>query len=335
MPRLNSTTRKYHLRPRADHLYFKQSPRPAPRFHHGPLPAKMPAGRSLPLLASLPLLLLLLLSTPASSKFSHTFPGIAAEAVAECKRGRPAAAWDSRDGCRAMMTCVMASISNAHATLMGSGSSILGFIPTVLVVLGNSSDELLRIHARFPLLSALLAIGNVNTVNPRVAARTLRRRRAPLKPYAPAALSRRQLGAAVVAHVALAAMAAAVVWQTVVLARNAVVAWACWTSHYPVVWVAIGVAQHGVDVVMARVSGRGEVRGPWTGGALLMALLGNFNYVFGTIVFSSLQLVSGVNALKVMCVYAAAAVVTRLVGGVVLDFVGEWPGEEEEGADAG
>lgn len=49
-----------------------------------------------------------------------------------------------------------------------------------------------------------------------------------------------------------------------------------------------------------------------------MDLLASINYLYGTIVFSSMSLVSGVNAIEVVLVYGIVALVTRVLTAFVL-----------------
>lgn len=56
-----------------------------------------------------------------------------------------------------------------------------------------------------------------------------------------------------------------------------------------------------------------------------MDLLNNATYLYSTAIFSSLTMVSGHNAIKVLCIYAGNAVVSRIAA--------VWVLEEIEGSD--
>ena len=211
--------------------------------------------------------------------------------------------------------------------------------------------------------------------------------------------------------------AGVIIWSTIDLAMHGVVTWACWTSFYPIIWLALAIVNYLGGVISIRHSlklstrvtnspkdadetgstelvpinsvqhpgshvtstgstGRTESRlegnqhplpNPQTlsddaqagaaqpfqsiarsalfvldlkqeGGTVLCTrrrfadlskacvdLLNNATYLCGTAIFSSLTIVSGHNAIEVLCVYTSVAVVSRVVA--------EWVLEEMGGAD--
>jgi hypothetical protein len=48
--------------------------------------------------------------------------------------------------------------------------------------------------------------------------------------------------------------AAVVIWQTIEIARNGVLSWACWTSVYPLVWVGLALLHYLLSVGCMRAS---------------------------------------------------------------------------------
>jgi hypothetical protein len=219
------------------------------------------------------------------------------------------------------------------------------------------------------------------------------------------------------AHVLACGGAAAIIWSTIDLALHGVVTWACWTSFYPVIWLALAIIHYLGGVISIRYSlklptrittspndadetcsaelvpinsiehlrspvpstGSTErteshlegVRPPvpntqtryndnqaraaepfqsvaksalfildlrTDGGTVICTrrrfadlskacvdLLNNAAYLYGTGIFSSLTMVSGTNAIKVLCIYASVAIVSRVIT--------EWVLEEIGGAD--
>jgi len=226
---------------------------------------------------------------------------------------------------------------------------IISKVPTVMIMLSSSSQELLRIHSQFPLLGLLLSVTNTSTFSQRIFEVWGQRSNDSDLPnntisaeisFGPKRLKSTKLRFAklVLVHIILAGLAGVIILQTITLSRRGVVAWACWTSFYPFVWLCIGVLQHVLYVLSVRLClGDGQqIRAAARGGvwnidltkwqtlkvvrpkfawfsSLLFSSLGFVNYVFGTLVFSSLQLVTGVNAMKVMITYGVIGAVSRLV----------------------
>lgn len=151
------------------------------------------------------------------------------------------------------------------------------------------------------------------------------------------------------AHGLAAAGAACVIWQTVELAKKAVLCWACWTEFYPLLWVCHGVLHHLLSVFCLRVSlGTEDVatsvprqRVPasksrsvlfepdltlqslhvvvkrekflrWS--KVFLDVMNNVNYLYGTMVFSSLTLVSPVAAMKILVYFGVVAMGASIIG---------------------
>jgi hypothetical protein len=145
----------------------------------------------------------------------------------------------------------------------------------------------------------------------------------------------------VAVHTLTGAGAALVTWQTVEIGRKAVVSWACWTDFYPIVWLCLAVFHHALTVICMRLSLTvSRITGTNSAGnrsALLIwdltqdrwkvectskkfaywskvcaDLLNNVAYLYGTVVFSSLTLVTGYNAIRILALYGGIAVLSRI-----------------------
>jgi len=140
----------------------------------------------------------------------------------------------------------------------------------------------------------------------------------------------------VIVHILAAGGAAGVIWQTIDLGRKAVLTWSCWTNFYPAIWLCGGFLHHIFAIVFLRLSlkSAGKQKGRvlthfdlteerlkifvshsqfaiWS--KVFVDLLGNVNYLLGTVILSSLTLVSGNNAIKILVVYGMIASVSRFV----------------------
>lgn len=159
-------------------------------------------------------------------------------------------------------------------------------------------------------------------------------------------------------HVLAALGVAIVVWQTVEIGRNGVVSWACWTSYYPLIWIAMAVVHHVLSIVLMRISLGVEVqvtlpsksaREParlakktksafscWdlTHGDLQVRvkrnkfakwskttadLVNNLTYLYGTAVFASMTLVSGRVAINKLSAFGVVTVAARIAAVFVLE----------------
>jgi hypothetical protein len=223
-------------------------------------------------------------------------------------------------------------------------------IPTVLLILGSTNAELMRIHAHYPLLAFLLSIANTNK----------RPDRAQPTPIHTTPAS--SVGIWTI-HVLAAIGAGVVIWQTIEIGRNGVVSWACPTDWYPVLWIGMAVVHHAVSVVLMRwslsvtavpapalpssASARKPSR-PATASAFTCwdltqpgirvevhgkrfakwskataDLVNNYNFLFGTAIFASLTLVSGVVALKKLATFGGVAIAARVAADYVLEGIEE------------
>ncbi|KAH6629788.1 hypothetical protein C7974DRAFT_193026 [Boeremia exigua] len=332
----------------------------------------------MPLLTALSLLLGILIA-PCTAKFEHSYKGIATEGIQACINSSTFTAENItlRDNCGDAFACIMSNISSQKQSILSSGSGILAFVPTVLLVLGTSNEDVIRISARFPLLAFFLALATINkrpqltklpSASPRVVidlgpyGAISEKARTYSPPTAFRGVTTTHVGI-VVAHIATGAGAAVVVWRTIDLGVNAVVTWACWTDFYPMVWLLLAVVHHIAAVVFVRLTlkitpcptrsvnntaqgiATATARVPisalrvWdlqqqnctvicahTGFAKLskagLDLLNNATYLYGTAIFSSLTMVSGHNAIKVLCTYSGVAVASRIAAVWVLEEIG-------------
>jgi hypothetical protein len=167
----------------------------------------------------------------------------------------------------------------------------------------------------------------------------------------------------VVVHVLAAAGAGIVMWQTIDIGRHGVLSWACWTDFYPVVWIGLAVLHHFLSIGFMRVSLRVrrtvslqegnkapqqsfvdvsafgiwdltktnvevDVKrkrfAKWSKAAA--DLVNNVNYLYGTAVFTSLTLISGVVAIQKLSAFGIVAVGARIATFWVLEDI-----EGEEG----
>lgn len=234
-------------------------------------------------------------------------------------------------------------------------------VPTVLLVLGSPNEDIMRISARFPLLALLLSITSISK-RPRTGQGqhfgTTKVAGVQLGPYGVVGTTDNKASPInvtvgfIAAHIIAALGAVFVTWQTVDLGRKAVVTWACWTDFYPVIWLVIAVLHHNLSVVCLRVSLRVRIRSRdrepeivcnalsvwdvtsvdgnvecsrkrlarWSKAAL--ELLNNANYLYGTAIYSSLTMVSGHQAIKVLVLYGAVAVFPRVAAIWVLEEMG-------------
>lgn len=224
-----------------------------------------------------------------------------------------------------------------------------------MLVLGNTSEDIVRINAKFPLLAFFLGIISMNKRSRTVhSSFTTSTACVNLGPYgiiekANAATSvswSRYIGIASV-HVLAGTGAAFIVWQTLDLGRKAVVSWACWTNGYLMVWLGLAVFHHVLTVVCMRLSLRcsriSDRKSAANRCALLVwdltheswlvecthtefsrwskicaDLLNNVTYVYATAVFSSLTLVTGHNAIKILAFYGGIVTFSRVAAAWLL-----------------
>ena len=155
-------------------------------------------------------------------------------------------------------------------------STDLGKIPTVILVLGSPNEDVIRISARYPLLALFLSI---TCINKRAQVNKMRSRSSDtiidLGPYgtidqrassskdphrlqadkdAPYLSHRLARWGILGAYVLGGGGAGVIIWSTIDLAMHGVVTWACWTSFYPVIWLALAVVNYFGGVVSIRYS---------------------------------------------------------------------------------
>ena len=152
-------------------------------------------------------------------------------------------------------------------------STDLGKIPTVILVLGSPNEDVIRISARYPLLALFLSI---TCINKRAQVNKMSSRSSDtiidLGPYGTIdqrASSSKDLQkdedvlylshqlahwGILGAHVLACGGAGVIIWSTIDLAMHGVVTWACWTSFYPVIWLALAVVNYFGGVVSIRYS---------------------------------------------------------------------------------
>ncbi|OSS43772.1 hypothetical protein B5807_11668 [Epicoccum nigrum] len=327
----------------------------------------------------------------------------------------------------------MSNLTNAEQSILASGSSILALIPTVILVLGSPNEDTIRISARYPLLAFFLSITCINkrsqvnkmrlsssvTVIDLGPYGTLDKTTSSLKDLekkkdTPYLLHRLAHWKILGAHMLACGGAGVILWSTIDLAVHGVVTWACWTSFYPIIWLALAIVNYVAAVISIRhslklpsrlttspndadetgsmqllpISSMEQPRShspptsstvrtdsrfegdrhplpnvqtrfdddqareaqpshsvaksallildlqPDCGTAICsrrkfadlskagVDLLNNATYLYGTAIFSSLTMVSGHNAIKVLCVYASVAVISRVTTEWVLEDIG-------------
>ncbi|KAF2690391.1 hypothetical protein K458DRAFT_102541 [Lentithecium fluviatile CBS 122367] len=204
-----------------------------------------------------------------TANFQHIYKGIASEGIQSCLANSQFTPETIvlRRNCGAAFKCVMDHISNERQSILSSGSAILGFLPTVLLVLGNTNEEIVRISARYPLLALFLSITNINK-QPNSQKSPIKSSSVSPGPYGSIEAPPRSpnlskslvsYGGIAIAHIFAGTGAAAVIYQTVDLARKGVVSWACWTNWYPLIWIGNGAYHHLISVICMRLSLRVQV----------------------------------------------------------------------------
>jgi hypothetical protein len=227
----------------------------------------------------------------------------------------------------------------------------------VLLLLGNTNEEIIRIHARYPILALCLSFTNINKANARFEFNnSLHQPSIPsnaifLGPYGVAGTTHTKTSLfqikalpIALAHILAASGAAAVIWQTIILGQRAVLSWSCWTNFYPAIWVCSSLVHHIFAILLLRLSLKTKSPEKFAKGRALtqldltedgleifvahrqfavwskvfVDLVGNINYLLGTVILSSLTLVSGNNAIKILVAYGIIASVARLIAGWAL-----------------
>ncbi|KAF2831431.1 hypothetical protein CC86DRAFT_366792 [Ophiobolus disseminans] len=204
------------------------------------------------------------LAAPCTAKFDPVYAGTASDGVRACIANSSFTIQNItlRENCRDAFQCVMDNIPGDAQSILSSGSAILGFIPTVLLVLGSTNAEIIRVHARYPLLAFFLSLTNMNKRPDVVQPTHPTTRPTPdsisLGPYGMVRRRNRKLRTPpyriMTIHFLAAVGAAIVIWQTVEIGRYGVLSWACWTDFYPLIWIGMAVLQHVLSVVLMRSS---------------------------------------------------------------------------------
>lgn len=222
-------------------------------------------------------------------------------------------------------------------------------IPTVLLVLGNTNEDIIRINSRYPFLAFLFSITNVNKRHDSATEMIEKPstvtlglyggvRRLTLRPFASVAD-----GSGLVFVYALALTGTGVVvWQTIDLGRKSIVSWSCWVDYWLWAWLFFAIVHHWFAASSMRFSlqwqsGNAPI-GKWRTqisdltenkwvaihprfarwSKVVADLVIDVAYIYGTAIFSSLTLVPAGEALKILVIYGSIAVVTRIAAVWVL-----------------
>ncbi|KAF1849573.1 uncharacterized protein K460DRAFT_119 [Cucurbitaria berberidis CBS 394.84] len=258
----------------------------------------------------------------------------------------------TRAGCWTVLNCVLAAASPHQQAKFSAAATILGLLPTVLCLISISTDELLQIHCRFPILALLLSLSNPSTIStslssdpvnirPLHAERSLGLKK--LLSYSVRLPLGNQLSLTllyhdVILHVLAAGCVALIASQTLVLGVRGVVVFACWTWHNPFTWWAAGGILHLLQALTWRLC-LGPIKpslvDPWTrwtssiascksvlavrrpriarGLALFFQVTGLMNYVYGTVILSGMMLVNPYIALRTVAVIGLSGLLAKLI----------------------
>lgn len=287
---------------------------------------------------SLPLIILTILPTLVSSKFTHIYRGIATDGFEACLNDptfnftRETISLQKNAGHG--FTCIMANIGNDRQTILSAGASILGLIPTAITLLGNKRKDINRIHQAFPLFAFFLSFTGVS-----VDGRVRWREPVETKPSAtpnpivyqpkwPLSLLWRvnhiddasSKLTILAIHILALLISVTVFWQTYDLSQRAVVSWSCWTSFLPLIWFLLGPLIHSGEISVLLIDRKQHVF--WRRGLeLVFDTFLKVQFLAGTAILGSLALVSGQNAVKVLAVYGGAAIVMRECATWVLEIL--------------
>ncbi|KAJ7231777.1 hypothetical protein C8J57DRAFT_1730051 [Mycena rebaudengoi] len=237
--------------------------------------------------------------------------------------------------CPAIFHCVLNGIDNGTMANYAAGSTILGFIPTILSMIGTSRDDHLRIHKQFPILALLLSACNPSTIISGLAWRTNTPPEDVLSSRVQIDTYRRGKIIAVVIHGIAMAAAGLTIWQAVVLGMRGVVAFACPTWYNPLLWVLLGPVAHIIDFTTSRWCIESRHRWSWNLSVLdelkvgwswvmrwkdmILTILALAQYIYGTVILSSMQLVAPRPALQIAVLFALPAIFAKLVSVFLLE----------------
>nr|GAT45052.1 predicted protein [Mycena chlorophos] len=245
----------------------------------------------------------------------------------------------SIDMCDAILRCVEDNLDNVLMAQYGAAATILGFIPTILSMVGTNRGDHLKIHRRFPILALLLSCCNPSTS---IVGLIWRARSPPEDIWSaeqdvnPSTRSRRHgLSIAFLLHLLTAAAAGLVLWQAVVLGMRGVISFACPTWINPLIWVLVGLSAHLIDVLVSRICisdarcrwkldlGKEPLKMRWPRAMrakeMALTVLALADYIYGTIILSSMQLVAPNPALIVTVIFALPATFAKLVAIFLLE----------------
>lgn len=242
-------------------------------------------------------------------------------------------------------------------------------MPTMVGMIGNSTDEILEIHSYHPILAFFLSICTPSTLPLRVSWSS-RDEQPGVSNLEKVLLSKGDASyrirtvptwQIIIFHILAMIGAGGVIAQTVFLGERAFISFACWTSFWPIVSVMFSTAfVHVADVVWSRLClgpknfGEGNsLRWSWkiadVSDRLVvtrpgMAKLKNMAtavgtcvlYAWLTILFSSIQLVSATKAMRIVLgAYFTCAMAARGIVVWLLEVVPESPSTKDdwEGGD--
>ncbi|KAE9380919.1 hypothetical protein N431DRAFT_459831 [Stipitochalara longipes BDJ] len=249
--------------------------------------------------------------------------------------------------CWNQLDCALTGADASQQAQYSSTSTILGLMPTVLSMMATSTDDLLLIHYRYPLLAFSLALCNPSTV---LAGLNLvpsgqstheqhKLHSQNSQKYLQNLKNKTKISEFIhdlVLHLIAASIASIMVWQAVLLGVRGVIVYACWTWHEPLTWVGVGGLIHLLSVISWRLClgpdkpENSWSRWYWTLGRsdgnlttvypqvsrsldLIFQILGLMNYGYGTVMLSSTALVSPPNGLMVFCLIGFASLCSRLL----------------------
>lgn len=134
--------------------------------------------------------------------------------------------------------------------------------------MATSTDDLLRIHSRFPILAFFMSLCNPSTISTSITSSPTIIRpiqstrsvglRAHLEhgisiPFTKIRFSISFWQHDLVIHILASLVVVMIVWQTVVLGHKGVIVYACWTSHNPITWVCVAGIFHLLRILTWRL----------------------------------------------------------------------------------
>lgn len=210
-------------------------------------------------LLTITILGLITLSVVRQTKFVAVYKGIARDGLNACLND-PSFPFTrdnvtDRGNCRHALACIMDHIDNSQQSILSSGASTLGFVPTVLSLVDSSREDLMFIYKKVPSLAPLLSLAGVHIAGFKVAW-GMQSVVQPTKTPPPHISTKRALSAGLplmLIHLLAAGAAATMTWQTYDLGHKAVLSWGCWTNFYPLLSLALKTLQHILDILVLPV----------------------------------------------------------------------------------